>query len=889
MQKTIEHVSDIVVAKCSQWSALIKQTAVAAAPLMATEAPDENALHELLVDIMATQTDMVLLYGFSNIPWSQPGGFAAISTDWRPNTDWDNTIRNWFTGAKAKNGQISYAAPYIDTVTGKLTTAISINVYDKQKPKQDRGVVSGNVSIGFLDDMLYENSSLPEQQTFFLNSQGLFITNPNSALVLKNDFFTDTGLERYRSSVLSASSFSMMDKEVFIYSVVIPEVDWILVSIIPTSVIFAEVNHLLLIIIGASIGVVLLSAVVTFLVTQKISQPFTALEQCAAVLAEGDFSQTSPDYVLKESSLLSLGFNTINKNISSLIKTLERKVTLINQLGTELAERMNGSATNLSGIRITVRGIKEKSSDQAASVEESNAAISQIVGNIEGLNGYIEKQAASISRSSAAIEEMTANVAQITQTLMQNGENVERLQVAAGKGHTALQQMTSAIQEVEKESDHLFEINQVIENIASQTNLLSMNAAIEAAHAGEVGKGFAVVASEIRKLAESSSRQAKTVSDVLKNIKQSLDGIGRSSEAMVTHFDDIDKEVNIVSVQEACIRNAMEEEDAGNKELLETLGALIEITGYVKRSSEEMLTGSQEIITHEEQLSSMTTELTDNINGIATSIEHISNAVLRAEEISDENKQSITVLIKAISRFTIRDTWLPNGRKDQLTMAKKWNEVLKIKGTEWTVPPAEVTELTTLTAAADTTLTEAQRSKRTPAITAKCKTVFKALAEKMRAVNNQYFLSPPLREADFATLDLKSRDTNHSLVSSSATSSQVEADVSPIGAHRLELHLRLASGAPLDSHPSDYRYRIYYGILPLRGSRSPVDAEAKRELIQVPTTSNDLPFSQFTRRQQEVFDFVQEDSGKTAYFCIRYENVKGESGPWGPIFSAVIP
>jgi hypothetical protein len=298
-----------------------------------------------------------------------------------------------------------------------------------------------------------------------------------------------------------------------------------------------------------------------------------------------------------------------------------------------------------------------------------------------------------------------------------------------------------------------------------------------------------------------------------------------------------------------------------------------------------MLSGSREIITQEAQLSSMTMELTDNINGIATSIEHISNAVLRAEEISDENRQSIVVLIKEISHFRIRDTWLPGGRKNQLAMAKKWAGVLKTREVEWNVPPAEVTELTTLTAAADIALTEAQSSKRTSALTAKCKTAFEALIEKMRSVKNQYFLSPPLTDVDFATLDLKSRDMNHSPVSS--PTSRAEADVSRSGAHQLELHLRPASGSLPDSRRSDYGYRIYYGVLPPRGA--PVDADAKRELIQVPTTGNDLPFSKFTRRQKEVFDFVQEDSGKTAYFCVRYENAKGEPGPWGSIFSAIIP
>ena len=469
--------------------------------------------------------------------------------------------------------------------------------------------------------------------------------------------------------------------------------------------------------------------------------------------------------------------------------------------------------------------------------------------------------------------------------MLQNGENVKRLQVAADKGHNALQLMTAEIHEVEKESDRLFEINQVIEGIASQTNLLSMNAAIEAAHAGEVGKGFAVVASEIRKLAESSSNQVKTVSDVLKKIKQALNGIGRSSESMVYHFDDINNELRIVSDQEAGIRAAMEEEDAGNKEILETIGTLIEITGHVKQSSGEMLSGSQRIIDHEERLGSITTEVTDNINEIAVSIEHISNAVLRAEEISEENSQNIDTLIKEISRFRIRDTWLPGGRKNLLAMAKAWDMVLKTKAVDWGVPATEEAELARLTAEADAVLTEAQNSRRTSVMTEKCKVAFDALTEEMRSLKSQYFVSPALTDLDFASLKLQSTDTNHSPVS--APSSRVQADVSRAGHHQLELRLRPAGGSPLDSHRSDYGYRIYYGVLPQKGAS--VDAEEKRELIQAPASGNDLPFSKFTQRQQEVFDFAPEDSGKTAYFCVRYENSKGDSGPWGSLFSALIP
>jgi methyl-accepting chemotaxis protein len=113
-----------------------------------------------------------------------------------------------------------------------------------------------------------------------------------------------------------------------------------------------------------------------------------------------------------------------------------------------------------------------------------------------------------------------------------------------------------------------------MENIASQTNLLSMNAAIEAAHAGETGKGFAVVAGEIRKLAESSRLQSKTIGDVLKKIKASIDKITKSTENVLTKFEAMDSGVKTVVNQEENIRNAMEEQGQGSRQVLNSVSGI---------------------------------------------------------------------------------------------------------------------------------------------------------------------------------------------------------------------------------------------------------------------------------------------------------------------------
>jgi methyl-accepting chemotaxis protein len=209
------------------------------------------------------------------------------------------------------------------------------------------------------------------------------------------------------------------------------------------------------------------------------------------------------------------------------------------------------------------------------------------------------------------------------------------------------------IQEIARESEGLLEINAVMENIASQTNLLSMNAAIEAAHAGEAGKGFAVVADEIRKLAESSGEQSKTISSVLKKIKESIDKITKSTDAVLNKFEAIDTGVKIVADQEENIRNAMEEQGEGSKQILDAIGQLNDITQLVKSGSVEMLEGSKEVIQESKNLEMVTQEITNGMNEMATGADQINAAVTRVNTISGQNKESIDVLVKEVSRFKV--------------------------------------------------------------------------------------------------------------------------------------------------------------------------------------------------------------------------------------------
>ncbi|MCQ2595625.1 MAG: methyl-accepting chemotaxis protein [Treponemataceae bacterium] len=249
---------------------------------------------------------------------------------------------------------------------------------------------------------------------------------------------------------------------------------------------------------------------------------------------------------------------------------------------------------------------KFKAEIKDAIARVTGTSVQKLAESQEEVNGLVEITATmseAVQVSSSAVEEMIGNISSITSILERNAAAVNNLEVATNLGKTNLNDVTSLVSDIEKNSNGLVEMSNMIQSIASQTNLLAMNAAIEAAHAGESGKGFAVVADEIRKLAESCDTEAKQISDVLQNVKKLIDAAYSKTVSTQNEFENIVTLSTQVKNQEGVVKDAVMEQNTGNRQLLESLTTLKDSEREVSEASQKLLDSTKMIKESIENLS----------------------------------------------------------------------------------------------------------------------------------------------------------------------------------------------------------------------------------------------------------------------------------------------
>jgi methyl-accepting chemotaxis protein len=344
--------------------------------------------------------------------------------------------------------------------------------------------------------------------------------------------------------------------------------------------------------------------------------------------------------------------NTLNV-IAEFIRSVKKAVTEADELKDGLASGSAESASAVNEISHNIDSIRAEFDRLNGSVEQSSTAVRDIDAKVKSLSENISSQSRIIGESAMSVEEMDSSIQQVAQLSSDRRVAAESLVQVILDGGEKINATNSIIDSVTAEVDDILEIIEIINAVAEQTNLLSMNAAIESAHAGEAGKGFAVVAEEIRKLAESTSDNASQIDRLLKSITGKIREAVSASRAGADSFDTISRDVGLFRDAMNDIFENMQTLTQGSQSIVETTQKLSEITGFVTESAETIATNTDQINSAMGDAANMSSSIVNGIREIDTGAKEILTAVTDISRLSDENRERMEALSELVSRFRV--------------------------------------------------------------------------------------------------------------------------------------------------------------------------------------------------------------------------------------------
>ena len=443
--------------------------------------------------------------------------------------------------------------------------------------------------------------------------------------------------------------------EVYSKSFKIANKQWIVVASVDKEEIHQISNQLQRISLIGGFVIAIILMILELIIIRIIIGKFDSIKKNIDDLNTGDKDLTQRLEIYHNNEI-----SQVKKSVNAFVNTVHETVREIGTANYNLREtfenvkgQLDATKNQMDNISLEIQTATSTLEAEDKGVMDTSELVAQISSNITTLNQMIDSQVEAITQASAGIEQMIGNIQSISISVDKMAGEFNELNAATVEGIEKNRIVNELLNSVLAQSKSLQDTNMVIANISSQTNLLSMNAMIESAHAGEAGKGFAVVAEEIRKLADTSATQSKSISENLKLIAENIRKVVESADLSKASFEVVSDKSNNTSELVYSIKKATEEQSEGSKHLLETLSTMNNISVSVQRSSKKIGDRALTVLDAIAGLKESSKNMAQNFNKIVSTTEVTQQTTKNLNQLTEDMTQAVNDISERIDEFKV--------------------------------------------------------------------------------------------------------------------------------------------------------------------------------------------------------------------------------------------